>query len=237
MVSNGAKPAEATTRNRLDAAGERFQDRLEQLLESGTLSREEAAAIAEAGAEFEALVERMDNALAEGGLQQDGKLQRAFNYALNSLRNDVSSALSGGSDPDPTKAAAATTTKVFEARATGESKADPDATAERLASAFDRVEERLASLMEQRGVQGQSAMQGLEERFGAVFDRLESAVAGGMNTEALGDLFQRMMDGLRDGVRNSNVGAGNDEPVLYDSKSSISSLGASQASGGVNTVG
>jgi hypothetical protein len=211
------RPPSDPARGRLDAAASSISDRVSELLESGTLTREEAAAVTEASAEFEALLERMDNALAEGGVQQDGKLQRAFNFALNALRDDVSSALSGGDDT-----ASEGRVESIAGRATNDSsEADPADLAARLSAAFESIDSRLAGLMQERGREGGAQVAGLQDKFGDVFARLESAVAGGMNPDALGDLFERMMNGIRDGVD----GAGPDQPTLYDSRSSTSPLG------------
>ncbi|MCB9914816.1 MAG: hypothetical protein H6828_06650 [Planctomycetes bacterium] len=197
--------SELATRGRLDEAGARFDERLSQLLENGTLTREEAAAVAEARDEFEALVARMDNALAQGGLQQEGKLGRAFHAAVDGLRDDVRAALGG-----PTPAGATATSEVA-----------PDADdaaglAARLGAAFDRVDARLANLIDGRGGDDARRLDGVQDKFGAVFDRLENAVAQGMDPAALGDLFERMLGGLRDAVTGG--------PQLYDASSSVRSV-------------
>ena len=227
--SSGAEAeSSATARGRLMSVGESIQDRVSELLSSGTLTREEAAAVTEASEQFDALLERLNSALESGGVQQDGKLSRAFHHALDSLRNDVRGALSG--DAAQTESAP----QDLAGRAV-DAPGEPDAAdlAARLSAAFDRIDERLAGVAQQRGRDGGADIQALQGRFGDVFDRLESAVAGGMNPEALGDLFERMLNGLRDGLGG---GAGLEAPMIYDSRSAISPLGGGSSASGLDAI-
>jgi polyhydroxyalkanoate synthesis regulator phasin len=224
--SSGAEAeSSAAARGRLMSVGESIQDRVDELLSSGTLTREEAAAVTEASEQFDALLERLNGALESGGVQQDGKLARAFHHALDSLRGDVREALAGD-------AAQTDSAPQDLAGRSSEASQAPDSAdlAARLAAAFDRIDDRLSNVAQQRGREGGAEIRGLQGRFGQVFDRLESAVAGGMNPDALGDLFERMLSGLRDGL-----GGGTEAPMIYDSRSAISPLGG-LSQGGLDAI-
>lgn len=211
-ASDTQAPELQSQRGRLGAAATRFEERLGELLESGELSREEAAAIRDAQAEFDGLVARLDNALSEGGFAQEGKLGRAFQFALDGLRQDVRDAL-GGDDG-------------VEAATRIDATPDPEQLAARLSSAFERVDERLAGIVDQQGGVEARRLAGVQHEFSAVFARLEGAVAGGMNPDALGDLFQRMMDAVR-----SELGSPGDGPRLYDATTSITQLSGQAGQG------
>lgn len=212
--------AQDPSRSRLEAVETTYIERLDQLLNSGTLSTEEAHSLQAAGADFQALVERLDHALMNGGLEQDGKLGRAFHHALGVLKNDVHKALSGGVAESSSGGPGAVGEAAVEA--TGSSASDQaGATAERIAGAFDRIDSRLANLAEARGREGGGAILALQDKFGDVFARLESAAAGGMNPAVLGELFERILGGLRDGI---SPDTDSNQALLYDAKSQVMAL-------------
>ncbi|MFT4542923.1 MAG: hypothetical protein ACI841_003262 [Planctomycetota bacterium] len=92
-VGSNADTPSVTRQERLDAASGRINDRLANMLNDKELTADQREALEGAGSEFTALVDRISNALDEGGLQSKGKLRKAYSFAINALRDNVRSAL------------------------------------------------------------------------------------------------------------------------------------------------
>jgi len=223
----------ARARARLDTIRSDYRERLAGLVENGTISGADAALINEAGADFERLLARMDNALQGEGVEVDGKFQRAFNFALDSLRQGVSDALSSESATDSPQAAAAVQSDAQSSRAEAGAQPDTERITARLSAAFQSVDQRLAQIAQGRGREGGVEIHDMQSRFGSLIARLESAVAGGMDPAALGSLVDRMMGAMRDGIGSEG---GSEGPVLYDANSSTTPLGSGRTAGALDAT-
>jgi len=91
----GSGPGTAGVERRLASVQQGIEQRLANLVSSGKLERETAAALRSAQAEFSATLQRLHDALTgDGGVSRD-TLSLGFSHALQTLRNQVH-ALFGG---------------------------------------------------------------------------------------------------------------------------------------------
>jgi hypothetical protein len=226
-AESGGNAAAVTPEERIDNVSQSVAARLANMAKAEGVSGQDLRALAGAEEHFQATLERITNAIEVGGTSRED-IQAGFQAALEGLQGDVNAILGqphGRSEANSVAGLAGVD-------AEGLSPED------RLSAVQGNVEERLANLLADAGLDERSsaAIAQAQDAFSATLERLQSAVfeGGGTSRGVLGSTFERALAQLQEQVNaalSDASGAPRGDVALYGSDAGITPLSGLDSTG------